>query len=125
MGFSVNSLSEPLIYTNKPVGKLSSNIVWVISGEGVSPKLFQLAAVFKVHKVAAGTYEHPDFKNSASGSGIIIKENLLLNHQKWFSNLTQHLRKSRYSLAPIKDGVIVEGLMGILKSNAHDSMGIE
>ena len=110
MGFSASKLDEPKLHTDKSVKNLSSNKVWLISGEGSSPKDFYLAAVFRVNKVTAGTFDHPDFKNSAFGVGHIIGETIKLNDLPWFELLKSNLNNFKNGLSEVTDTDIVKEL---------------
>src|SRR5680860_319534 len=110
MGFSASKLGEPKLHTDKSVSSLSSNRVWLISGEGCSPKDFYLAAVFKVNKVSAGTYDHPKYKNSAYGTGHIIGESIKLNGLPWFEALKSNLNNFKNGLSEINNSDIIKGL---------------
>jgi hypothetical protein len=114
MGVSASSLSEPKLHTDKSVRNLSSNVVWLISGEGGSPKKFYLAAVFKVNRLSAGTYDHPDFKNSAYGIGHIFGETILLNGLPWFEELKENFQNFRNGLTELTDSTKINEL----RSNA-------
>ena len=110
MGFSASDMAEPYIHTNKSVRNLSSNLVWIISGEGGSPKDFYLAGVFRVKRVAADTYDHPGFKNSAYGDGHIIGETILLNGEAWFESLKASLGNFRNGLSEITDPDVISSI---------------
>jgi hypothetical protein len=110
MGYSASKLPEPKMHTDKSVGSLSSNRVWLLSGEGKSPKTFYLAAVFKVNRVSSGTYDHPKFKNSAYGVGHIIGEKIVLNGLLWFEALKSNMNNFRNGLSEITDRTIIAEL---------------
>ena len=110
IGYSASELDEPKLFTRKSVRNLSSNRVWLISGEGTSPKDFYLAAVFKVNRVSAGTFEHPDFENSAFGVGHIIGEKIKLNGLPWFESLKGELSSFKYGLSEITDEKVIKEL---------------
>jgi hypothetical protein len=110
MSYSASKLSEPKLYTDKSVKNLSSSRVWLISGEGTSPKQFYLAAVFKVNRVSTGTFDHPDFKNSAYGNGHIIGEKIELNGLAWFEKLKAKLNNFKNGLTEITDPYLIKEL---------------
>jgi hypothetical protein len=110
MGYSASKLSEPKLHTDKSVKNLSSNRVWLISGEGLSPKKFYLAAVFRVNRVTDGTFDHPDFSNSAYGVGHVIGESIPLNGLPWFELLKSNLNNFKNGLSEIIDKDIIKEL---------------
>jgi hypothetical protein len=116
MGYSASKLTEPKLHTDKSVKNLSSNRVWLISGEGSSPKDFYLSAVFRVNRVSADTFHHPEFKNSAYGEGHIIGEKIRLNGISWFENLKSSLNNFKNGLSEIDDPVIIGELEAVTKA---------
>jgi hypothetical protein len=117
MGYSISAMSEPHIFTDKSVKYLPSNTVWLISGEGKSPKTFYLAAAFKPHRTTSGTYDHPDFKNAAYGVGRIFGESIQLNGLPWFEALKADQQNFRNGLFEITDSNIIEALTKL--ASAH------
>lgn len=101
MGFSVSSMEKPTIFTDKPVRQLSGSLIWQISGEGSQLKDYYLASIFRVNFISEGTNYHPDYKNSASGIGIIIGENILLNNEDWFQDLKLFTQNFRFGITRI------------------------
>lgn len=102
MGYSASALPSPRLFTSKSVRKLPGATVWLVSGEGTkSPKIFYLAAVFKVLEIKEGLYEHSDFKNSAHGEGHIYGEKVLLSGLSWFDTFKKEQSNFRNSLTEI------------------------
>lgn len=108
IGYSASELDEPKIFTDKSVRYLSSNKVWLISGEGRSPKDYYLAAVFIVNRTSSDCYDHPDFKNAAYGVGYIIGEKIYLNGLPWFERLKSEMSNFRNGLTQIKDISVIK-----------------
>ena len=114
MGFSASSLSMPIIFTNKSVKKLNSNIVWLISGEGKKDKDYFLAAKFKVN-YTSGCTEHPKFKNSASGVGTIYGETIPLNDLPVFKIIKDDITNNfRNGLTEIKAPDVINFLESLI-----------
>lgn len=108
MGYSASGLGTPRVVTDKSVRYLPGGIVWLVSGEGSrSPKSFFLGAAFKVNRIAAGSYEHPKFKNSAHGIGEIFGETLLLSGLGWFETFRSEQSNFRNSLTEITASPVV------------------
>jgi len=110
IGFPASKLDEPKMFTRKSVRNLSSSRVWLISGEGKSNKEFYLAAVFKVNRTTSGTFDHPDFANSAYGIGHVIGEKIKLNGIPWFEDLKANLNNFKNGLTELTDDNIVKEL---------------
>ena len=58
------------VMTNKPVAKLIGSMVWLVVGDGGSPRRYTLASVFRV--TDTGETDHPGFKNCVRGSGRVF-----------------------------------------------------
>lgn len=95
------------MFTDKSVTKVSGNAVWLISGEGKSPKSFYLAAVFKPNRTASGTYDHPKYKNAAYGPGHILGETIELTGLPWFEQMKADQKNFKNGLSEVTDAVII------------------
>jgi len=118
MGRSVSSLSEPRMFTDKSVKYVRLNAVWIISGEGKSPKVFYLATVFKPNKTTIGVYDHPDFKNAAYGAGHIFGETIELNRIGWFESLKVEQQNFRNGLFEVTDSKIIDEMRKLAGTHA-------
>lgn len=110
MGYSASAMLDPRMFTDKSVRYLSSNAVWLISGEGKSPKTFYLAAVFKPNRTSMGTYDHPSFKNAAYGIGHIFGETIKLNGMPWFETLKAVQHNFKNGLFEVTDSKVIDEL---------------
>jgi len=118
MGYPASRLPEPRAYTNNSVRQLPSNALWLISGEGTSPKEFYLAAVFKVTRVSADCYDHPKFANAAYGVGHIFGETIPLNGLPWFETFKKDQSNFKYGLVELKDPAVLTELQALAGAHA-------
>jgi hypothetical protein len=114
MGYSASAIPTPRIFTKKSVQALPGSTVWLISGEGKkSPKFFFLGAAFVVHSISVGKYEHPDFKNSAHGKGLVFGETLPLSGLSWFEELKAEQLNFKGGLTEISNHCAVNELLNL------------
>ena len=72
-GFSSTSIPRPRVVTRKAVDGLAGVTVWLIAGEGKSPKSYYLASKFIVEKVSPNAHPGADLPNEIEGSGNLYK----------------------------------------------------
>jgi hypothetical protein len=89
------------VYTSKSVDDLSGNTVWVIAGQGSSPKQYTLSSVFIVSDV--GEADHPDFKNFARGDGHRFDPPPEVNDLDWFTELRKKMANFSFGLQEITE----------------------
>ena len=72
MGYSCTAIPVPRVKTSKAVAGLEGATVWLVAGEGESPKRYYLASNFVIQKCEPN--KHPDNKlcNQVSGTGILL-----------------------------------------------------
>jgi hypothetical protein len=103
------------VWTNKPVAKLPGGFVWLIVGDGVVPPRYTLASVFRVAEIGAA--QQAGFKNCVRGPGHVFDPRPSLREQKWFSKTMPF--RFRNSLARVKDGNLIDGLLGLAEQQGH------
>lgn len=119
MGYSASEIKELCIYTSKSVKKLSGNAVWLISGEGKSPKTFHLVLVFKANRTSSDTYRHPPYKNAAYGdTGEIFGKSIELTDFPWFDPFKKDHQNFKYGLFEVTDKAIINELRKL--AGPHD-----
>lgn len=107
------------VYTNKPVGDLRGNTIWVIAGQGSPKKQYALTSIFTVTDV--GEAEHPDFKNYASGDGHQFDPPAELNELDWFTELLKKMANFSLGLQQITEQNHIDGLLEIAR---RDGFGL-
>jgi hypothetical protein len=76
MGYSCTAITEPHVKTANPVEGLEGVKVWLIAGEGKSPKAFFLAAMFVAEKCETDFYTGTDLPNNISGTGKLFGKSI-------------------------------------------------
>jgi hypothetical protein len=79
MGYSCEKIPEPRVKTSKPIDGLEGVTVWLIAGEGKSPKNYYLAARFIVENCEIDKYPGTDLPNQISGPGKLFHKSICLN----------------------------------------------
>lgn len=79
MRYSCTEIPVPRVKTSKSVSGLDGVTVWLIAGEGKSPKSYYLAAKFTATKCEPNLYPGTDLPNQISGEGTLFKKGILLN----------------------------------------------
>ena len=79
MGYSCVAIPEPRAKTGKAVDGLEGVTVWLIAGEGKSPKSFFLAANFVADTCQTDLYPGTDLPNQISGIGSLFGKTLPMN----------------------------------------------
>lgn len=118
MGYSASTMPEPRMFTDKSVKNVSGNAVWLISGEGKSPKSFYLAAVFKSNRTSTGTYDHPKYKNAAYGPGHIFGETIEVTRLPWFQQLKSDQKNFKNGLSEVTNVAIIAELQKLAGPHA-------
>lgn len=76
MGYSCTALTEPHVKTSNPVNLLEGVKVWLVAGEGKSPKAFFLAAMFIAENCVTDFYPGSDLPNKISGTGKLFGKSI-------------------------------------------------
>ncbi len=87
MGYSCADISTPRLKTKKSVEGLEGSTVWLISGEGRTPKKYYVALTFNIEECATGKYPGTKLPNEVSGLGIMMGKSTLINGSQLLSQL--------------------------------------
>jgi hypothetical protein len=71
MGYSCTAIRNPQIMTGNPVKDLEGVTVWIVAGEGDSPKSYYLAARFIAAKCEPNLFPETALPHSVSGPGTL------------------------------------------------------
>ena len=111
MGRSLRE-SDPLtVLSSKPVERLLHNTVWIVVGEGSSPRRYSLGSVFVVDDCGLSGVD--GFKNYARGQGQLIDPPTPLNEQEWFPQLIKTMANFSLGVQELKEPLIIEALIGL------------
>lgn len=107
MGYSAEE-SDPLgLYTSKNISNLIGDVVWIISGQGGSPKQYFLSSWFVISKVTAA--DHPDFGFTLSGEeGGAFDPMPRLDQLEWFPAFRQRMANFSIGLTELRQPEIIE-----------------
>lgn len=79
MGYSCTDIPHPRAKTSKRIEELEGSNVWLVAGEGKSPKNYYLGAMFTVTKCETDKYPGTDLPNEVSGPGALFGTRICLN----------------------------------------------
>ena len=79
MGYSCTAISAPRVKTSKSVAGLEGSTVWLVAGEGKSPKSYFLATTFLIDKCEPDKYLGTRLPNEVSGTGPLLGKSVSLN----------------------------------------------
>lgn len=78
MKYSCTDILEPRVQTRKPVAGLEGVTVWLVAGEGESPKSYFLAAAFVASRCEPGSFPSSEFPNLIAGDGALFGKSIPL-----------------------------------------------
>ncbi len=76
MGYSCVDIPEPRVKTSRSVTCLEGVTVWLVAGEGESPKLYYLTAKFIASRCETNLYPGSKLSNLISGDGTLFKKTI-------------------------------------------------
>jgi hypothetical protein len=79
MGYSCAAISEPRVITSKPVIGLEGATVWLVAGEGETPKRYFLASKFVIEKCQPDKHPGKKLCNEVSGGGVLLGTSVCLD----------------------------------------------
>jgi len=110
MGYSSTTLTEPRIKTKKKVSGLNGATVWLIAGEGKSPKDYYIASSFIADTCSMGLYPGTEHPNQISGTGTLYKLKIPISGTSVLANIQQETNNFRNGFHEIKDPSLVSAL---------------
>jgi hypothetical protein len=109
---------EPLrLLTDKPVRPLLHNTVWVVVGEGDSPKRYSLGSVFVVNDV--GETREDGFGHYATGPGHVFEPPPELNGLEWFPDFFRGVAHFSLGVQEVKELRFIESLVGLANTAGY------
>lgn len=79
MGYSCTDIPVPRVKTDKLVIGLEGATVWLVAGEGASPKRYYLTSRFIIDKCEQNKDIGTRLSNEVSGSGVLLGMSVPLN----------------------------------------------
>lgn len=110
MGYSCEAIPEPRVKTSKAVVGLEGVTVWLVSGEGKSPKRYYLAARFISEKCESGLYRGSDLPNQISGAGTLYGKSKPITGTTLYSLLQRQSANFVNGFFELRDAAAISGL---------------
>jgi len=118
MGYTAEE-SDPFgLYTSKKISNPIGDIVWIIAGQGSSPKQYYLSSWFVISEVTQA--DHPDFGFTLSGKeGGAFDPMPQLDHLDWFPAFRKRMANFSLGLTEIRQPEVVEALRPVAAAAGH------
>lgn len=110
MKYSCISIPEPRVKTSKSISGLEGVTVWLIAGEGSSPKRYYLASKFIAKKCLPNHYPGTNLPNQISGEGKLFGLSIPLDRTQLLDTLRAKSANFVNGFYEIKDPTIVKSL---------------
>lgn len=103
-------IPSPRVKTSKSVSGLEGVTVWLVAGEGESPKSYYLAAKFRAEKCETGLYRGTDLPNQISGEGSLFGKSISLAGTPLFTLLRRQSANFVNGFFEMHDPTAIAGL---------------
>ncbi len=110
MGYSSTNLIEPQIKTSKKVDGIEGATIWLIAGEGQSPKAYFLAAKFIAIKCEPDKFPGTRHPNLISGTGQLFKLSLPISDGKLLEQLKMSSANFVNGFTQLRDAATINTL---------------
>ena len=111
MGYSAEDVTELCIVTNKAVGNLMGDRIWLIQGEG-KPRKYFLRGTFVVASI--GTDADDGFRYIVRGrEGELFRRHIPIGTLPWFDRFKKSQGNFAFGLQRISDEAVVKELKRI------------
>ena len=113
MGYSCTDISELHVQTNRPVHGLEGVTVWLIAGEGRSPKSYFLTSKFVATDCGLNLIPGTKFRNRISGLGTLFRKGVPLAGKPLLERVRKESANFVRGFYETTDLEVIEGL-GVL-----------
>lgn len=113
MGYSCMDIPNPRVKTSKPIEGLEGSTVWLIAGEGKSPKSYYLASKFTIEECATGKYPGTKLLNEVSGSGRLMNKTIPMNSTLLLSQLQKLSANFVNGFCELRDASVISSLTAL------------
>ena len=117
MGYSCTKIPTPRARTGKPVRGLEGSTVWLVAGEGGSPKSYFLAAHFVVDKCESDKHLGTKLTNEVSGAGVLHGPRLRLDGSSLLEGLRRGSANFVSGFSEIRDPSVITALKALVSSS--------
>ena len=111
---SCKDFTRPQVRTKNLVEGLDGVTVWLIAGEGESPKSFFLASVFVANECKQGYFPEPALPNLIAGKGELFGYSIPLNESVLYKKLNKDSTNFRRGFYETHDISIIAGLKALV-----------
>jgi hypothetical protein len=111
MGYPSTALTDPHVKTKNPVLGLNGITVWLIAGEGKSPKSFLIAAMFIADKCETNKFPGTKLPNQISGVGTLYKLTKPIRGTMLLDQIRTESRNFQNGFHEVKDAKIIAALL--------------
>lgn len=113
MGYSCTDIPYPRVKTRRPVKGLEGATVWLVAGEGKSPKSYYLAAKFIIDKCDPDKHLGTNLPNEISGPGLLLGRSIPLNATPLLAQLQRLSANFVNGLCELRDPSAVAALKAL------------
>lgn len=111
IGYSSETLPSPRVKTKKPVVNLEGVTVWLIAGEGKSPKSYFLAAKFVANNCEQNKFSGSSLPNEISGPGHLFKFTIPITGTSLLELIRAMSHNFRNGFHEVSDTRIIDALV--------------
>jgi hypothetical protein len=118
MGYTAEESDPFSLYTSKKLNNPVGDIVWIIAGQGGSPKQYYLASRFVISKVTQA--DHPDFGFTLSGEvGGAFDPMPRIDQLEWFAAFRQRMANFSIGLTELRQPEVIEAFRQVAAAAGH------
>ena len=113
MSYPSTDLTDPHVKTKNPVTGLIGVTVWLIAGEGKSPKSFFIASMFIADKCEKNKFPGTNLPNQISGVGTLYKLTKPITGTILLDQIRMESLNFRKGFHKVEDAKIIAGLLAL------------
>lgn len=113
MGYSCIDIPAPQAKTSKNILGLEGVTVWLIAGEGDSPKCYYLTSTFIADKCEQNRYIGEKLNNQISGRGRLLKKTIPISETPLLKALKKQSANFVNGFGELKDIMVIKGLQAL------------
>ena len=110
MGYSCVDIPEPRVKTSRPVTCLEGVTVWLIAGEGKSPKSYYLTAKFIASRCETNFDPGSKLSNLIAGDGTLFKKSISVTGTSLLELIQKESANFVRGFYESKDANVISGL---------------
>ena len=113
MGYSCTDIRNPQVKTSKSVEGLEGSTVWLVAGEGKSPKSYYLAAKFTIEFCNPSKHVGTTLPNEVSGRGLLLGKSIRMNNSALLAQLQKLSANFVSGFCELSDASVIVGLKAL------------